>query len=76
MRLAVAKTDTILAHCIGRAVIADAGGLEAARATYGDQAEGLKSSKWQAFKAAAKATPASLPGDLGSRRAANARNRL
>ncbi len=57
MRLAVAKTDTILAHCIGRAVIADAGGEEAARAVYGDQAEVLRSSKWQAFKVAAKATP-------------------
>lgn len=57
VRLTVAKTDTILAHCIGRAVIADAGGEDAARVAYGDRAEVLKSSKWQAFKVAAKATP-------------------
>jgi hypothetical protein len=53
----VAKTDTILAHCIARAVIADAGGEAAARAKYGDQAAGLRATKWQAFKVAAKATP-------------------
>jgi hypothetical protein len=53
----VAKTDTILAHCIARAVVADAGGEEAARAGYGDSAEGLQGSKWKAFRAAAKVTP-------------------
>jgi hypothetical protein len=53
----VAKTDTILAHCIARAVIADAGGEETAKAKYGDEAEGLKQSKWQAFRVAAKLTP-------------------
>jgi hypothetical protein len=57
VRLAVAKTDTILAHCIGRAIIADAGGLEAAQARYGEKAERLRESKWQQVKAAAKATP-------------------
>ena len=57
MRLAVAKTDTILAHCIARAVVADAGGEEAARERYGEQAEALRRSKWQALKLAAKATP-------------------
>ena len=57
MRLAVAKTDTILAHCIARAVVADAGGEEAARARFGEQAEALRASKWQALKVAAKATP-------------------
>ena len=57
MRLAVAKTDTILAHCIARAVIADAGGEEAARGKYGEQAEALRASKWQSFKVAAKVTP-------------------
>jgi hypothetical protein len=53
----MAKTDTILAHCIARAVIADAGGEEAARAKYGDEAEGLRGSKWQAFLVSAKVTP-------------------
>jgi hypothetical protein len=57
VRLAVAKTDTILAHCIARAMIADAGGEAEARAKYGEQAEGLRASKWQSFKVAAKATP-------------------
>jgi hypothetical protein len=53
----MAKTDTILAHCIARAVRADAGGEEAARAKYGDSAEVLKASKWKAFRVAAKVTP-------------------
>jgi hypothetical protein len=57
VRLPVAKTDTILAHCIARAVIAEAGGEEAAKAKYGQQAEVLRASKWQSFKAAAKVTP-------------------
>ena len=53
----MAKTDTLLAHCIARAIIADAGGEEAARARYGDKAEAFQASKWRAFKVAAKATP-------------------
>lgn len=53
----MAKTDTILAHCIARAVVADAGGDEAARTRFGNEAEALRASKWQAFKVAAKATP-------------------
>ena len=53
----MAKTETILAHCIARAVIANAGGEEAAQAKYGAEAERLRASKWQAFKVAAKATP-------------------
>jgi hypothetical protein len=57
VRLAVAKTDTILAHCIARAIMADAGGLEAAKARYGEKAEAFRESKWLQMKAAAKATP-------------------
>ena len=53
----MAKTDTILAHCIARALIADAGGEEAAQAKYGDKAEALQGSKWKAFRVAAKVTP-------------------
>ena len=53
----MAKRDTILAHCIARAVVADAGGEEAAKAKYGEDAERLKASKWQSFKVAAKVTP-------------------
>ena len=37
--------------------MADAGGEEAARAKYGDNAEALKASKWQSFKVAARVTP-------------------
>jgi hypothetical protein len=51
----VAKTDSVLAHCIARAVIAEQGGLEAAVAKYGPKAERL--SKWEALKTAAKVTP-------------------
>jgi hypothetical protein len=57
VRLAVAKTDTILAHCIARAIIVDAGGEEAAREKYGQGAEALRGSKWRAFRTAAKVTP-------------------
>lgn len=58
MRLAVARTDTILAHCIGRAVVAEAGGEEAAKARYGEKGELLRSSgTWQQLKVAAKVTP-------------------
>jgi hypothetical protein len=53
----LAKKDTILAHCIARAVIAEAGGEPAARVRYGEQAEVLSSSKWRAFKVAARVTP-------------------
>jgi len=53
----VAKTDTILAHCIARAVVAEAGGEEAAQAKYGEKAEALRGSKWRAFRTAAKVTP-------------------
>jgi hypothetical protein len=57
VRLTVAKTDTILAHCIARAVVVEAGGEKAAEARYGANAEALKASKWQSFKVAAKVTP-------------------
>lgn len=53
----MATRDTILAHCVARAVIADAGGIEAAEAKYGPKAEGLQASKWKAFRVAAKVTP-------------------
>lgn len=46
-----------MAHCIARAVIAEAGGEEAAQAQYGAKAERLHGSKWTAFRAVAKVTP-------------------
>jgi hypothetical protein len=48
-------TDTVLGHCIARAVIHDAGGLDAAKERYGESAE-----RWSTFsklRAVTKATP-------------------
>jgi hypothetical protein len=45
----------LLGHCIARAVIAEKGGVEAATAEYGQNAERL--SKWGALRTAAKVTP-------------------
>ncbi|HUO69295.1 MAG TPA: hypothetical protein VMU39_00845 [Solirubrobacteraceae bacterium] len=53
----MAKTDTLLAHCIAQAIIHDAGGEAAARARYGANGEALASNKWQAFRVAARVTP-------------------
>jgi hypothetical protein len=49
------RKDSLLAHCIGRAVIHEQGGIDAAVDAYGPQAERL--SKWAAVKAAARVTP-------------------
>jgi hypothetical protein len=54
-RRATSKRDTLLAHCIARAVIHDQGGIDAAVERYGPRAERL--SKWGALKAAARVTP-------------------
>jgi len=49
------KRDSVLAHCLMRAVIHDQGGIDAAVERYGPRAERL--SKWGALKAAARVTP-------------------
>jgi hypothetical protein len=49
------KKDSVLAHCIARAIIHDQGGIEAATEKYGAKAERM--SKWTTLRAAAKATP-------------------
>ena len=49
------RRDSLLAHCIARAVISEQGGIEAATAKYGTHAERL--SKWEALRTAAKVTP-------------------
>jgi hypothetical protein len=49
------RRDSLLAHCIARAVIAEQGGIEAATEKYGERAEQL--SKWEALRTAAKVTP-------------------
>ena len=48
-------SDSILGHCIARAVIHEQGGVEAATAKYGANAERL--SKWEALRTAARVTP-------------------
>jgi hypothetical protein len=49
------RRDSLLAHCIARAVIAEQGGVETAGAKYGPRAEAV--SKWSAMKVVAKVTP-------------------
>ena len=51
----MAKKDSLLAHCLARAVTHEQGGLEAAAAKYGPKAERL--SKWRATATAVKVTP-------------------
>lgn len=51
----MAVKDSILAHCVARAVIHEQGGIEAATRKYGVRAERL--SKWSALKVGAKVTP-------------------
>ena len=51
----MAKRDSLLAHCLARAIIAEQGGVEAASAKYGPNAERL--SKWRATALAVKVTP-------------------
>jgi hypothetical protein len=51
----LAKQDSILAHCLARAVIHEQGGVERAVQKYGPQGERM--SKWDALRAATKATP-------------------
>ena len=51
----MAKKDSLLGHCLTRAVIAEQGGIEAAVAKYGQKAERL--SKWRVNALAMKATP-------------------
>jgi hypothetical protein len=51
----VANRNSIIAHCIARAVIHDQGGIDAATEKYGPTAERL--SKWEALKTTARVTP-------------------
>lgn len=47
--------DSVLGHCIARAVIHEQGGLEASVAKYGPKAERL--SQWEALRTTMKVTP-------------------
>jgi hypothetical protein len=49
------RRDSLLAHCIARAIVHEQGGIDTVVETYGPKAERL--SKWAAVKAAAKVTP-------------------
>jgi hypothetical protein len=52
------RQDSLLAHCIARAIIADAGGESAAREKWGDDAEELRAaSRWEQMRLTVKATP-------------------
>jgi hypothetical protein len=51
----MANRNSIIAHCIARAVIHDQGGIEEATKKYGPAAERL--SKWEALKTTARVTP-------------------
>lgn len=52
------KQDTLLAHCLARAVIDEAGGLDAAKERYGDDASTLAGqSKWRQVRLLLKVTP-------------------
>ena len=54
----MAKKDGLLAHCMARAVIADAGGLDAAKEKYGENAEKARAmSAWKQIRLATKVTP-------------------
>ncbi len=49
------REDTLLAHCLARAAVAEQGGLDAAGEVYGPNAERL--SKWSALRLGVKLTP-------------------
>jgi hypothetical protein len=49
------KRNTLLAHCLARAVIAEHGGVDAVVETYGEHAERL--GKWAALKAGVRVAP-------------------
>lgn len=52
------RKDSLLAHCIARAVIADAGGVDAAKGHWGADAENFAAaSKWEQMKLLMKVTP-------------------
>jgi len=51
----VAKKDSLIGHCLMRAIIHEQGGIDAAVEKFGPKAERL--SKWSAIKTAAKVTP-------------------
>lgn len=55
VRSRTSRRDSLLAHCIARAVIHEQGGIDAAVAAFGPRAERL--SKWSGMRTAVKVTP-------------------
>ena len=53
----MAKKDTILAHCIARAVIVDGGGEDLSPAVHGDQTQVAAVSRSSGHRTAARVTP-------------------
>jgi hypothetical protein len=54
----MARKDSLLAHCLARAVVDDAGGDEAARAKYGEHGEKARAmSMFQQIKLGTRVTP-------------------
>jgi hypothetical protein len=52
------RNDSLFAHCVARAIMADAGGEAAARELWGVDAAGVKElGKWQQMKLFIRATP-------------------
>lgn len=52
------KQDTLLAHCLARALIDDAGGVDGAKEKYGDDASALAAqSRWRQVRLLLKVTP-------------------
>ena len=58
----MANRDSLLAHCIARAVIQDEGGLEAAKAKYGEHAE--RWSTWSKLRAVTTWVGDGAPADV------------
>ncbi|HUO73420.1 MAG TPA: hypothetical protein VMU39_21805 [Solirubrobacteraceae bacterium] len=52
------RQDSLLAHCIARAIIAEVGGEEAAREKWGDDAAGVAAKgRWAKMRLTTKVTP-------------------
>lgn len=52
------REDSLLAHCVARAIIADVGGEEAARERWGEDAAGVSASgRWERTRLTVKVTP-------------------
>lgn len=51
----MARKDSLLAHCVARAIVVERGGIEAAVDAWGEKGERLP--KWKALRAAVHATP-------------------